>query len=133
MVFFRNLYSSVGARDYIPVLTQCPQMVTTKMNEALITEVSREEVKQATFQLGATKAPGPDGFNGLFYQTYWDFLQEDIFTSVQTFFTSSVMPPVFNRTLITLIPKTPHAELISNEQSAFVTDLETIAALLWQI
>lgn len=29
---------------------------------------SEEEIKQATFQLGADKAPGPDGFPILFFQ-----------------------------------------------------------------
>lgn len=70
--------------------------------------VTREEIKQAAFQLRATKAPGPDGLNGLFYQTYWDILQDDIFTSVQDFFNLGVLPPAFNRTLISLILKVPH-------------------------
>lgn len=31
-----------------------------------------EEVHTAVFQLGDTKAPGPDGLNGLFYRAHWD-------------------------------------------------------------
>lgn len=115
--FFQNLYNSVGYRDYGPILTQCPQVVTAEMNTMLIAEVSREEIKQATFQLGATtKAPRTDGLNELFYQTHWDILQDDIFISVQDFFRSGLMPLEFNRTLISLIPKVPHLERLDQYQ-----------------
>lgn len=66
--FFQNLYISIGYRDYGPILTQCPQVVIAEMNTILTAAVTREEIKQATFQLEATKAPRPDGLNGLFYQ-----------------------------------------------------------------
>lgn len=114
--FFQNLYNSVEYRDYGPILTQCPQVVIAEMNTMLIAEVSREEIKQTTFQLGATKAPRTDSLNGLFYQTHWDILQDDIFILVQDFFRSSLMPPEFNRTLISLIPKVPHPERLDQYQ-----------------
>jgi len=85
-------------------------VVTAEMNTGLTAKVSREEVKQAAFQLGATKALRPDGFNGLFYQNHWDIIEDDIFTSVQDLFRLGVMPHGFKRTHITLIPKVPHLE-----------------------
>ncbi|KAF7808313.1 reverse transcriptase [Senna tora] len=36
-------------------------------NSILMQKVSMEEVKQIVFELGALKAPGPDGFSSLFY------------------------------------------------------------------
>lgn len=61
------------------------------------------------------KAPGPDGFNGLFYQNSWEILQTDLFQMVQTFFNSGVLDPHLNQTHIVLIPKVKNPE-----QSAFV-------------
>jgi len=61
--FFRNLYTSARNRDYRPTLSLCDHIVTPEMNASLITEVSPEEIKTAVFQLGVTKAPGPDGLN----------------------------------------------------------------------
>jgi len=59
----------VRERNYQPILDQCTQVVNEEMNDSLIKLVSREEVKEAVFQMGATKALGPDGLNGLFYQS----------------------------------------------------------------
>jgi len=77
--FFSRLYTTAGHRNYEPILSQCPSMVTHEMNQRLIATVTIEEVHQATFQLGATKAPGPDGLNGLFYQMHWDIIKTDLF------------------------------------------------------
>lgn len=41
---------------------------------ALNRAVSPEEVQAAFFQMGATKAPGPDGLPPLFYQRYWHLI-----------------------------------------------------------
>jgi len=72
--FFQNLYSSIGYRDYGPILTQCPHVVIAEINTLLTAAITREEIKQATFQLRATKARGPDGLNVLFYQNHWEIL-----------------------------------------------------------
>ena len=45
-----------------------PRLVNEEVNECLMREVKEEEIRNAIFQLGTFKAPGPDGFNGFFYQ-----------------------------------------------------------------
>lgn len=87
-------------------------MVTTEMNDTLLAQVTMEEVKAATFQLGASKAPGPDGLTGMFYQSHWEVIKEDIYRAVQNFFSSGSLPVALNRTAITLIPKTPNPECL---------------------
>jgi len=65
--FYQTLYETVGQRNFQPVLDQCPSPVNEEMNSHLMETVQIEEVEEAVFQLGALKAPGPDGLNGQFY------------------------------------------------------------------
>ena len=57
MGFFQELYTSEGPRDFEPVLQQCPALVTAKINQNLIAQVTMEEVHTIAFQLGSLKAP----------------------------------------------------------------------------
>lgn len=103
--FFTKLYTSCGPRAFELILSQCSKVVTDSMNATLTAAVTREEVKNATFQLGATQAPGPDGLNGLFYHTYWDLIQDDVFHTVQNFFLTGNMPADLNKTALSHAPQ----------------------------
>lgn len=70
VTYYSTIYQSIGPRNYEAILQQCLPTVTAEMNEHLIAPLTLQEVQCAVFQLGATKAPGPDGLNGLFYQSY---------------------------------------------------------------
>ena len=41
--------------------------VTPDMQQFLSSDFTTEEIKAELFQMGPTKAPGPDGMNALFY------------------------------------------------------------------
>lgn len=52
--------------------------ITDEMNATLIAPFTYTDIYKSVFSLGMYKAPGPDGFNGLFYQKNWEILKEDI-------------------------------------------------------
>lgn len=60
--------------------------------------------------MGALKAPGSDGFPGLFFQKYWEIVGEDVFKVLQSFFLDGVLLNEINQTNIILIPKVPNPE-----------------------
>ena len=60
---------------------------------------------QAAFQIGGWKAPGPDGYPAMFFQTYWDILGEDIWHMLEHFFRSGYLLHKLNHTHIVLISK----------------------------
>lgn len=77
-----------------------------------------EEIKEAVFQLGALKAPGPDGFHGVFYQQSWETIKTDLLKLVQEFFETSVLDHRLNQTHIVLIPKVKNPLNQSRELSS---------------
>lgn len=44
--------------------------VSVEVNVELIKPITDEEIKSAAFQLGSLKAPGPDGYSGIFYHNH---------------------------------------------------------------
>jgi hypothetical protein len=84
-VFYGNLFTSEPCDSEV-VLDSIQPKVTNDMNEELTKPFTDLEIKTALFQMGPTKAPGPDGFPALFYQTHWSFLKDDICSAVRGFF-----------------------------------------------
>ena len=75
------------------------------MQEYLSRDYSADEIKAALFQMGPTKAHGPDGMNALFYQKFWYIVGDDVITAMLDFLNSSLMLLEINYTHIVLIPK----------------------------
>lgn len=110
--YFANLFKSSNPSGIAEVTGLIPCRISADMNDILLRQVEEWEVKQAVFDLGPHKAPGPDGLNGLFYQHHWEEVKGDIVEAVRKFFISAHLPPGINLTHITLVPKTQHPENI---------------------
>lgn len=103
--YFKSLFSSEGSRDWSTVLNCVNQRVSSEMNNDLLSPISVEEVKAAVFQLGGLKAPGPDGFSGTFYQSYWEVVGSILSSATSDFFDGCKLLSSMNKTHIVLIPK----------------------------
>ncbi|XVF66220.1 hypothetical protein PTKIN_Ptkin10aG0018000 [Pterospermum kingtungense] len=68
--YYKQLFSTEGDRVWDGVLDAVPVLVSDDMNELLCKEVSEDEIYRAVFDIGALRAPGPDGFNKVFYHKY---------------------------------------------------------------
>lgn len=75
--------------------------------------VSDDEIKEAVFQMGSLKSPGPDGFSGIFYQQYWDVVGLDVCKAVRHFFEGGFLLKELNFTNLVLIPKIQIPESLS--------------------
>lgn len=58
------------------------------------------------FSLKDNKAPGPDGFNALFYKKAWGIVGHTVIEAIKDFFKSCNLLKEINSTAVTLIPQT---------------------------
>jgi hypothetical protein len=112
--FYEHLFTSETCPSVDTVLEAIPQKVTAEMNESLSLPYSVEDIKVALFQRGPTKAPRPDGFPALFYQTHWDFLKTEICNAVRSFLSGDPIPDGFCDSVVVLIPKTTNPQVLKN-------------------
>lgn len=90
------------------------QLSLEDMNLNLLAPFALEEVKAATFQMGALKSPGLDGFSGLFYHKYWEIVRNLVHETSKDFRNGSVSLQALNQTHIVLIPKVHNPEFKSS-------------------
>jgi hypothetical protein len=111
--FYHQLYTSEGSVNSDQILNLMSTLVTDDMNWALTTEMLDKEISDALFQMGPTKAPGPDGIPALFYQRHWPLLRSHVCSAVREFLAGKECPDDFNDTILVLIPKVNAPELLS--------------------
>ncbi|GKD20532.1 hypothetical protein Tco_1222235, partial [Tanacetum coccineum] len=76
--------------------------------------VTHEEIKEAVWDCGSSKALGPDGFSFAFVKKYCDIIKKDLVDFINSFFTSCDMPYGANSSFFTLIPKVNNPTIITN-------------------
>lgn len=103
--FYRNLFKDETSSRTESAEEFVRKVVTEEINEDLGKAVEDEDIRVAAFQLGALKAPGPDGFPRIFFQAYWDVLGSNISNAVKRFFETGVMSIDLNHTEIILVPE----------------------------
>lgn len=112
--FYSDLFEIVGLREYEDVLDYVQPVISEDTNAELIKLVSFEEIKGAAFGLGALKAPGPDGYSGLFYQHAWQTVGDQVCSLVQSFFQDDLGIDRINHTNLVMIPKVDNPEQVGH-------------------
>ncbi|CAI8583907.1 unnamed protein product [Vicia faba] len=84
------------------------------MNTILTSIPSIEEIIVVVFGLKEDNFPGPDGFGGSFFQTYWSIIHDDVCKEIWKFFKTGWMLPNLNANIIMLIPKTTSMDSMEN-------------------
>lgn len=113
--YFKSLYRS-GKDSYVRRLEYREGLSFQEIAEltrALSAPISNKEVWGALRCLKLYKALGPDGLHPGFFQKFWYYIRSSMIRFVKETFRTSQIPEGMNDTLISLIPKCPHPELIS--------------------
>nr|GEW39742.1 hypothetical protein [Tanacetum cinerariifolium] len=81
------------------------KIISNDVAERMIADIFVAEIKCALFDIGDSKAHGPDGFTSSFFKKALDVVSSDVCKVVKEFFFSGKMLGEFNATLVSLIPK----------------------------
>ena len=103
-------------------VTENPQMLfnledlVNKHNDLdeLVQPFSRKEIDNVINKMANDKAPGPDGFNGMFLKKCWHIIKEDIYQLCDDFFEERVSIQAINSSFITLVPKSNNPTTVSD-------------------
>ncbi|GJV47498.1 RNA-directed DNA polymerase, eukaryota, reverse transcriptase zinc-binding domain protein [Tanacetum coccineum] len=111
--FFEKKYQKI---DVVKIVNRIPfyKPLTPEQNTLLTSTILETDIKDAIWDCGSDKSPGPDGFTFAFYKEFWNMVKKDILAFVGYFFTTSIIPKGCNTSFITLIPKVPCTMVISD-------------------
>lgn len=113
--YYCKLFTQVNNASY-PEANFVKTHVTRQCDELndLIVEVLPEEIKQTLWEINPNKAPGPDGFNGLFFRHNWATIRDTVTKAIREFFSSSSFLKQLNTTSFALVPKVKNPMLLKD-------------------
>jgi len=92
-----------------------PALINVNVDlNSLVAPFSREEIDLMIKQIPTDKAPGPDGFNGLFMKKCWQIIKEDFYKLCDAFFELDVNLESINNSIITLVAKINSPETVNH-------------------
>jgi len=112
--YYRRLYSM---DDIDLVVEKLPSEGFSRLTREelgnLDKQFSAKEVEDSVRSMGKYKAPGPDGFQTVFYQHCWDIVGPSVVSCVLKFFETGQLPREMNDALLVLIAKVEKPEKIT--------------------
>lgn len=110
--FYKNLFSKEGDSHHREHFFSKFPTIDEGIKNQLLRTVTDEEVKRALFDMKPFKAPGPDGFQPMFFQSQWQLVGDDVCNFIRKAFEGRQNLSEVNYSLIVLIPKVPRPEFI---------------------
>lgn len=94
-----------GEPDYFDVPYNVFPELSKRDWDRLSLPFTKLEIDEVVKILGALKAPGPDGFQAIFYQKNWDIVANKVYEMILPVLEGKGLPAHLNDTHIVLIPK----------------------------
>jgi hypothetical protein len=91
--------------------------------QELIVPFLKEEIELVIKQMPPDRAPGPDGFNGMFLKKCWPIIQDEFIKLAQEFQKGNLDLQNINGSYITLVPKVASPECVSDYRPISLTNV----------
>ncbi|KAG7534372.1 Endonuclease/exonuclease/phosphatase superfamily [Arabidopsis thaliana x Arabidopsis arenosa] len=112
--YYKRLYS---LDDVDPVVDMLPADGFVQLSGMDLTGLNKPftpaEVEESIRSMGKYKAPGPDGYQPVFYHECWDVVGPSVIRFVVEFFETGLLPEKMNDALVVLIAKVEKPEKIT--------------------
>ena len=82
-----------------------------------------EEIDLIVRSMPTDKAPGPDGFNGLFLKKCWPIIKHDFYSLCESFFNNDLCLESINSSFIVLVPKKNNPETVNDYRPISLTNI----------
>ncbi|VFQ72518.1 unnamed protein product [Cuscuta campestris] len=127
--YYTNIYSDEPVSIDPQLLSYIPNIINGEDNLMLCAVPQEEEIRGAIWDLNSHSAPGPDGYNGTFFKTYWHIIHDEVTRATQEFFLGLPIPKSYGATLLTLIPKVDNPKSLGDYRpislSTFLSKVNT--------
>ncbi|KAL0307852.1 UNVERIFIED_CONTAM: hypothetical protein Sangu_3008300, partial [Sesamum angustifolium] len=104
-MIFKSRMQLVRVIDLSFLRTELKHTLTLEEANLLIRPVTREEIKEAIFDIDEESAPGPDGYTSAFFKSAWPVVGQAISEAICEFFRTGQLLKQVNTTVLALIPK----------------------------
>jgi len=109
---FRHRMGNTSSPNMTFDLSQLIQPVNDL--HSLVDPFLQEETDLIIRRMPSDKAPGPDGFNGLFLKKCWHIVKQDFYSLCWNFYEGLVNMESINNSYITLVPKKENPETVND-------------------
>ena len=112
--FFKKLYSDEESAftPFIIPANKFPRLNIEEMDQ-LSKPFMGSEIKRAIFDMNSFKAPGPDGYQALFFQKHWDTIGNQLIQLALDTLEGRELPERLNETFLVLIPKLDNPQCVT--------------------
>jgi hypothetical protein len=112
--YFKTIFGTANPTVLQQSLDVVKDRISQDQQLFLQQDYTADEVCESIKQMKSTTAPGPDGLSALFYQAYWDTIDNDVTNYVLNILKYNGDPGNINHTYLCLIPKIKNPTLPSD-------------------
>ncbi|GJX91166.1 RNA-directed DNA polymerase, eukaryota, reverse transcriptase zinc-binding domain protein [Tanacetum coccineum] len=120
--------SSIHLEDRLDITNHLSSLDNTKSIELaqkakdLERVFVEEEIKEAVWDCGLDKSPGPDGFTFGFFRRFWNLIEGDVVEAVNHLFNNGFRHSGGNSSFIALIPKFQGVKMVNDYRPISLID-----------